>query len=879
MRINTVAVGSNLNEPKVEKSKIDKYFSRIAQDNKSFYTFATSSGKYVPSITYEIKVNGLDIFNEQYSRQQLILHKPARKFDDFKGNFITYSESFKDFLTNDKDCPIGLKIYLKTAYISAKIRSEKCLVNPGIIDDRNFVKYNNNEHEDSSSDISNVQYQADNYFLPNEIDELLNAKTDITENFNFAKTGSIHNPHQNITSNYDNLQTQTNQILALKLENISNPISSINPFDANFKQNQIIVDLLEHLLCIRKGIPSMFNATIHGVAGTGKSFVISIIRDIIDMFTGNKGSSLLLAPTGCSAGLINGSTIDSALSITRTNKPLTELSAKVRFEKQEMFKNVCAIITDEAFMVGAKLSGKKQLRINELFGDDKIHININVGDMLQLFPVKDSLSYGIPHYTDSIEVKTGYQSHITATNYTYILDEPMRQKDNNFFQVIQAIRFGNYTNFKNTIEKRHMMNLSKTEQDLFYEKSIFACVTNDKKKEMNNQYISTQKNVHIIKSRGEGTHNINKSHSSIFKVIPWRNFLCVGAVVKLTVNLNPNIGLYNGSRGKIEAIVYKNGYDPEVLPEFILISFDMLNIPIKYVYDPAFPKMFAVYPERRTCYKSCGCFRLGFPIEICKADTIHSLQGMTVSKTIDELSRIMLCEYNPKYEIMMPQLFYVGMTRTKDDSNLAINFDITEDQFEKIGQSNQYKITSNEIATLEHLNKVRINNKLNLLDDYYKDIEYGSKTDLALRMLYFLKKVNNKMPLKQKWISLAAIYITNDKILKYTTNKYISLIPRHPYTEENIKYRTNLDIQAKIKFSTVKSIKANKKKLIVIYEEGDNVKTRWKKRKPENNPQFDLSNKKVKNNNFTDEKVKGLRQNLLGTNLISTSTIDYYIDF
>jgi hypothetical protein len=65
----------------------------------------------------------------------------------------------------------------------------------------------------------------------------------------------------------------------------------------------------------------------------------------------------------------------------------------------------------------------------------------------------------------------------------------------------------------------------------------------------------------------------------------------------------------------------------------------------------------------------------------------------------------------------------------------------------------------------------------------------------------------------------------------------------------------------------------------VIYEEGDNVKTRWKKRKPENNPQFDLSNKKVKNNNFTDEKVKGLRQNLLGTNLISTSTIDYYIDF
>lgn len=52
-------------------------------------------------------------------------------------------------------------------------------------------------------------------------------------------------------------------------------------------------------------------------------------------------------------------------------------------------------------------------------------------------------------------------------------------------------------------------------------------------------------------------------------------FLCKGAKVYLTQNLNTSIGLYNSSTGIIKDIIYEQGADPQIdQPKYVLVEFD-----------------------------------------------------------------------------------------------------------------------------------------------------------------------------------------------------------------------------------------------------------------------------------------------------------------
>ena len=51
-------------------------------------------------------------------------------------------------------------------------------------------------------------------------------------------------------------------------------------------------------------------------------------------------------------------------------------------------------------------------------------------------------------------------------------------------------------------------------------------------------------------------------------------YLCVGAQVYLTRNLNTELGLFNSSPGVVKEIVYAEGSDPmHDLPEYVLVDF------------------------------------------------------------------------------------------------------------------------------------------------------------------------------------------------------------------------------------------------------------------------------------------------------------------
>ena len=61
-------------------------------------------------------------------------------------------------------------------------------------------------------------------------------------------------------------------------------------------------------------------------------------------------------------------------------------------------------------------------------------------------------------------------------------------------------------------------------------------------------------------------------------------YLCKGAIVMLTCNLNVPFGLFNGSMGEVVDIIYLDGRSPkDSLPDVVMVAFD------KYTAQHSFP--------------------------------------------------------------------------------------------------------------------------------------------------------------------------------------------------------------------------------------------------------------------------------------------------
>ena len=121
---------------------------------------------------------------------------------------------------------------------------------------------------------------------------------------------------------------------------------------------------------------------LEGTAGTGKSYVINAMLDIIP-----KEQVYVAAPTGKAANNIGGSTLHSLLHLMNPE----EMKGQQLKMMQNKFKQIRYLIIDEYSMVGALMLNKIDRRLRqatgkaqELFGGISI---ILAGDFKQLPPV------------------------------------------------------------------------------------------------------------------------------------------------------------------------------------------------------------------------------------------------------------------------------------------------------------------------------------------------------------------------------------------------------------------------------------------------------------------------------------------------------------
>lgn len=146
--------------------------------------------------------------------------------------------------------------------------------------------------------------------------------------------------------------------------------------------------------------------------------------------------------------------------------------------------------------------------------------------------------------------------------------------------------------------------------------------------------------------------------------------LKIGAVYRITSNINVGDGLANGVSGKLVHISYGSSHMadtriPVVLfmvfddPEICLVSkqnFFSLNIAKKHIKPIIEPNWIPIELKRLTIYlNSLKIDRIQLPITLAHARTFHSSQGMTWNKVIvnlepfKQLTKSCFCWTQPSY--------------------------------------------------------------------------------------------------------------------------------------------------------------------------------------------------------------------------------------
>ena len=188
-----------------------------------------------------------------------------------------------------------------------------------------------------------------------------------------------------------------------------------------------------------------------GGAGTGKSHLISVIREHVERaHTRSKHACLVLAPTGVAAFNIQEATLNRAFRLPVGHNEATEykkLCCECLQELRREFKDVHFSISDEVSMVSYQLFSFVHRRLMEIksievasvfFGGVSV---VAVGDFYQLPPVHDSFLF--LNGKDYVPGTT----HLWRDLFQLVeLEQNMCQKgDASYTQLLNHVRTGSHT--------------------------------------------------------------------------------------------------------------------------------------------------------------------------------------------------------------------------------------------------------------------------------------------------------------------------------------------------------------------------------------------------------------------------------------------------
>lgn len=406
--------------------------------------------------------------------------------------------------------------------------------------------------------------------------------------------------------------------------------------DLNMEQQTIVICALDAIIKFLNNDPEYrpFRATVVGCGGTGKSFIINTLISLVRSYTNCNDSLMVTAPSGGAAYNVQGCTLHRGLALSVNSKTLTEpLSEDSQIDLGSKLERLLMLIVDERSMINSQLIAGAERNLRHcVFGQQNqtefwggIPAVILFGDDYQLPPVQSKGA--IEGYAQRNNIGTRKASKKTTneqlmeelghtlliedlTENVFKLTENYRtKKDPEYGAMLERLRVGNATQkdaerfMKQCIHYQTDDIKSRIEND---PRTLWLYTRNCEKNEKNLQKLidlSKRTKVPIARlqcqwssnrHQGQGIKSVVRSHFHSSNIV-FHTDICVGAPVALTgINIVPEVGLYNGARGKIIDIIYDtvegpNNKHQDHLPRCVIVDFPGLKLNGYEPWDPEYP--------------------------------------------------------------------------------------------------------------------------------------------------------------------------------------------------------------------------------------------------------------------------------------------------
>ena len=446
----------------------------------------------------------------------------------------------------------------------------------------------------------------------------------------------------------------------------------------NLRQREFFNHIIHWIKCRDEPI----HAFLSGGAGVGKSVVIrALYQSLYRMLNLREGENpvdirvLLCAYMGTTAFNIGGNTICSAF-----HKKMYQTDQRMSADQLNTFrikyKHLKVVIIDEISMVGKKTFDFIDTRLQQLagirapFGGLSV---IAVGDFYQLKPVGDRLVFLDLKEGAKALAPNSWKDHFKI----YELVDIMRQKDDlNFAQLLNRLRLNVLTEEdKDDLRKRVVdRNSSEYPRDavhLFAEKegmykhnkNIMNSIDGE---EVDIPCYDTVASANISQKRAREL--ISELPDDPEKTANMEKVLTVKVGMKYNISVNVNVedGLANGTTGKVKFIEYK--IEGSNRPSIIWMKFEdprigkatrekyfqrgFYNSNIQRDWTPIFEV------ERTFLYKFKMYQRIQFPLRPAAAKTVHKGQGITEDEVVVDLTQY-------KGVRKVPHIHYVAFSRVR----------------------------------------------------------------------------------------------------------------------------------------------------------------------------------------------------------------------
>ena len=450
--------------------------------------------------------------------------------------------------------------------------------------------------------------------------------------------------------------------------------------------------------------------TVRGSAGSGKSFFIKCLVNVItNMFEGERVVEVA-GPTGASAYNVGGETLHRKWRIN-PHKPNEELGKKAAETLKRTMKRTLVIVIDERSMLTCNLLGAAERnsaatchggsRDDEDWGG--IPIVVIVGDDYQLPPPtnKEKGAFDLMDSKTSIsQQKYGVASSGAAvmeslSNQCMELTSVKRQNDDQseFKDVLSRLRTGDtLPQDADFLLKRHLSSFSRDAINNITKNGVTMYLFATKPPRNDHNFrklaeVSSPTNpVALLRTQWTST---SKSKTSTARDAhftsppPAATVICRGAMVRLVdKNFEPAWGLYNNTVGVVKDTVFAPGKDPNNgdLPLYVAVQFENYCGP---TWDKHNPKLVPVPMVTVSCTKRC-CTATFCPLDLSFGMTLHTFQGQSAGpvgpgQPKNAVDRVIVEPGNSRFEGNNPGTLYMAASRattagTGDLLNSALYF-------------------------------------------------------------------------------------------------------------------------------------------------------------------------------------------------------------